>query len=127
MPPPHNELPVRRRVLVVDPDPAIRALMLAVLRRDGYDAEGARTGDEARAFSQTSAPSAIVIDPRIIGGPILMRDLGLSPSSRLIVVTTPDGLRAPFATGGSIRAVLYKPFDLDDLSRAIAGCCDDGS
>lgn len=112
-----------RSVLVIDPDPAVRALLLAVVRRQGFLAEGTDDADDALRLCRAGRHAAVIVDPRILGGESLLEALeGASLGSNLIVVTTPDAFGAPY-NRGHVRAVLFKPFHIDDLAAAVARCC----
>jgi DNA-binding NtrC family response regulator len=113
-----------RSVLVIDPDPAVRALLLAVVRRQGFLAEGTDDADDALRRCRTGRHAAVIVDPRILGGVSLLNALdGASPDgTNLIVVTTPDAFEAPY-NHGHVREVLFKPFHIDDLAAAVARCC----
>lgn len=121
----------RGRILVVDPDPALRSLMIALLRREGYLAEAAADEDEALRLGRTRQHAAVVVEPRMDGGDTLIDALHAVTGDgkpNVIVVTTPDGhepsryLRVP-----GVRAVLLKPFRLEDLTTAVASCCNGGN
>ncbi|HVE71557.1 MAG TPA: hypothetical protein VNI54_09340 [Thermoanaerobaculia bacterium] len=121
--------PDRNAILVIDPDPSIRALILAVLRREGYAAEAAATPDEALRLHRDRQHAAVILEPRIHGGDVLLHALqtdggGDGPSRKLIVVTTPEPFHAPYDGHPGVHAVLFKPFFLNDLAEAVATCCD---
>ena len=107
---------LRRRVLVIDPDPSIRALLAAVVRRHGFEAD--TTGDqaEARQRARSCEYTAVILEPRMRGGDALLRDL---PRDKVIVATTSAGIAAQRA---GVAAVLRKPFLLAELSAAIDVC-----
>ena len=115
------------RVLVVEPDPAIRALIVAVLRRRGHIADTAGTADEALELQRTFHPAAVVVEPRIVGGPALLDELGRADGEAhpaVIVVTMPDGREPSCAEVPPVRAVLHKPFRIDELADAVLACCE---
>jgi DNA-binding response OmpR family regulator len=114
-------------VLIVEPDPAIRALMLAVLRRRGHTADAAETAEEALELQRRFHPAAVVVEPRIPGGRALLEALasvdgGTHPA--VIVVTSPDGRASTFPHTPAIRTTLHKPFAIQDLADAVMTCCD---
>jgi DNA-binding response OmpR family regulator len=115
-----------QKVLVVDPDAAVRALIVTVLRRDGYAADTADSADAALHLRRSSTHAAVVVDPRILGGEELLQALqseSTGGSADLIVMTTPDRSDLVYTTTPGVRAVLIKPFVIDDLAAAIASCC----
>jgi CheY-like chemotaxis protein len=101
---------LRPRVLVIDPDPSVRALIAAVTRHRGFEADTAGTREEALRRTDSRAYAAIILEPRIAGGDALLRTLA---SSNLIVATTLPNVTCPGVT------VLRKPFLVDELSSLI--------
>lgn len=116
-------------VLVIDPDPSIRALILAVLRRKGYVAEAAANADQALQLHRDGTHAAFIVEPRIHGGDALLDALQTAsggddaPGPNLIVVTTPEPSQATYTGRPGVHAVLFKPFFLNDLAEAVAACC----
>src|SRR5215212_8842777 len=95
--------PTRPRVLVIDPDPAIRALLMAVTRRLGFDSDTAGNREEALACAHTAVYAIITLEPRMPGGYTLLHEL---PTENVIVLTTSSDLSS--CEGAA--AVLRKPF-----------------
>lgn len=119
-------------VLVIDPDPATRALILALLRREGYVAVAAAGPDEALRVHRDRRHAAVILDPRVDDGEALLNALqtaddDATPSSNLIVVTTREQSPATYHRHPGVHAVLFKPFVLNDLAEAVASCCDEPS
>ena len=115
------------RVLVVEPDSAIRALIVAVLRRRGHTPHAVETVEEALELQRSFHPAAVVVEPRISGGKALLDALahaGGGTHPAVIVVTTPDGRDTPPSHPPSVRAVLHKPFRIEELAEAVTSCCD---
>lgn len=102
----------RPRLLVIDPDPCIRALLAAVTRRRGYDADTAGTFDEALQRVHSSSYELFIVEPRIAGGETLLEDL----AGRRVVVATSV---VDFVPRSKVAAVLRKPFLLDDFTAVI--------
>lgn len=120
--------PDRNAILVIDPDPSTRALILALLRRKGYVAEPAANPDEALRLHRDGRHAAVILDPRVEGGDALLHALqtaggGDAPSPNLIVVTTPEDSQPTYAGRPGVHAVLFKPFVINDLTEAVAMCC----
>jgi DNA-binding NtrC family response regulator len=113
----------RQRILVVDPDPAIRSLIMAVLRHDGYLPEGADSADTALDLRRVSKHAAIVVDPRMFGGEALVEALTSHDAENVIIMTTSSGLKARYAAAPGVRGVLLKPFVVTELSEILASCC----
>ncbi len=112
------------RVLVVDDDPVHRDVVAAILSVEGYAVEQAGTGEACLEAARAARPDVVLLDlmlPGIDGATVLAelrRDARLS-GVRVVVAT---GLRAPH-----LRkllhpdALLFKPFGMDELVRAVAG------
>jgi DNA-binding response OmpR family regulator len=110
------------RVLVVEDDPAIRALVRDALVREGYEVHTAPNGEEALGALRAmhpAAPDAILLDMHM---PVLSgwgfaaayRRTERPPHAALIVMTAgTDAERARGEVEGA--ACLAKPFDLSDL------------
>lgn len=115
----------RNAILVIDPDPSIRALILALLRRKGYLAEAAANSDEALRLHRDRKHAAVILDPRVLGGDALLHALQTANDApgQLIVVTTPDHSQTTYSARPGVHAVLYKPFFLSELADAVAACC----
>ena len=120
--------PTSRRILVVEPDSSIRALIVALLRRDGYEPETAATPDEALRLGRTRRHAAIILEPRIDQGDGLLDALQSGDGqANVIVVTTPEGYDSPYVAPHGVRQVLMKPFRIGDLAAAVSACCDGGN
>lgn len=123
----------RHTILVVDPDPSIRTLIVALMRREGYATEAAASAEQALELRRSTQPKAVVLEPRMSGGPDLFDALQRGDGDGdakpgVIVLTTPDSSKNPYAGAPGVRAVLLKPFRLEELTEAVAACCDgDGS
>lgn len=110
------------RVLVVEDERPIRALVSLALREDGHQVEEAEDGETAWERLQTDPPDLLLLDLRLprLGGVELLQRLRqggglpcpvvvmtaytLSPSDRAVL----DGL-----------PLLRKPFDPEDLQRLV--------
>jgi CheY-like chemotaxis protein len=115
------------RVLVVEPDPAIRALIVAVLRRHGHSLDAAGTAEQALELQRSLRPAAVVVEPRISGGEALLDALASvdgGPHPAVIVVTTQDGRDPWLPSAFPVRAVLHKPFRIEELAEAVTACCE---
>ncbi len=119
----------RSTVLLVDDEPAIRELLADVLRDGGYDVVEARDGVEAlRTLEQhalsVDSPSLIVLDlmlPNTDGLEVLGHLAAQGVRLPVVVMSTSRDLLSAAVAAGA-RAVLRKPFDLNDLLRLVAQC-----
>jgi CheY-like chemotaxis protein len=115
------------RVLVLDPDPSVRALLVALLHREGYAADAAANPDEALHLRRAVHHEAVIVEPRSFGGPAVLdalRDAVPGIPVNLIVVITAEPTASLYEKRTGVRAVLRKPFFLDELVGAVASCCE---
>lgn len=110
------------RVLVVDDDASIRALVARVFLRHGFEVETASDGVEAIDALDASHYDLLLLDlmmPRIDGIGVI-EHLSKRPGDRprVVVMTAavPDILRRMDRT--QISSVITKPFELSDLLAA---------
>lgn len=122
-----NERPGRYGVLVVEDDPAIRRLVMMVLRREGYEVEMAADGLEAVLKLGILDFDVIVLDlmmPHLDGFTFLSTFARNDPDRlRKVIVTSAASpavirermLLEPFA-------VLPKPFEIEELLERVRSC-----
>jgi len=113
-----------RRLLIVDDDDAIRALLFTVLRRRGLLADTARNGIEALEKLAERSYSLMLLDLMMpeMSGYELLDHLHAHPSARpLVIVLTAGGEPRPHDTS-LIIATLHKPFDVELLVDTILAC-----
>ena len=114
-----------KRVLVVDDDTAIRALLLTILRRRGISADAAADGAEALDRLGRCHYAVMLLDlmmPRQSGWDVL-GEIARWPRERrpiTIVLTAGSEPRAldPTLVAGTIR----KPFDVEMLVDTVSAC-----
>lgn len=114
-------------VLVVDDDPNIRRMVVAALRRDGYDFLEAPNGREALDVMRGSHPDVVVLDLMmpILSGWDVLRERADDPELRNIPVIIISANRDPevaTAVAQGICAFLPKPFDIGALSALVRSC-----
>lgn len=114
-----------KRILVIDDDDAIRALLATVLRRRGYIADLARNGEEGLERIAATRYALVVLDmrmPRVSGYEVLERLSRMSFLSRprvLVLTAGSPELRA-FDTSLVVGSV-QKPFDIELLLDIVHG------
>ncbi|HWL48157.1 MAG TPA: nitrogen regulation protein NR(I), partial [Sphingomonadaceae bacterium] len=112
------------RVLVVDDDAAIRTVVREALRRDGHAVETAGSLAEQNAMMARFAPQVLVTDVVLPDGNGLDHVPSLIaayPTMPIIVLSAQNTLAtAVRATEQGAFEYLPKPFDLGELSRAVA-------
>lgn len=114
------------RVLIVDDDRAIRALVQIMVERQGFSVDTAADGNDAYALLGVNAYDAVLLDlmmPNLNGFNLIEQLRREQPAilSRVIVLTA-------FSRGGllpsidGVHTVVRKPFDLDELIAVVHEC-----
>ncbi len=111
-------------VLVVDDDPEMRALLLDVLKNEGYEVTEAKDGTEAVLALRGHSFDIILMDknmPGPSGLDLLPGFRRVSPASKVIMMTAfgdvPSYMEA--VEKGAVE-FLFKPFRMEELKVAIA-------
>ena len=115
------------RMLVVDDDPHIRALLRRLGERCGFVVDVAADGIEAMQLMETTRYSVALLDlmmPRFSGYEVLekLRDRGERP--KFIVVTAMTDEYIDRVAPDLVDAIVRKPFDIEMLTavvREVAG------
>jgi DNA-binding NtrC family response regulator len=118
---PTNRRTSRRRVLGVDDEELLRWSLTERLRSDGYHVAGLSAGRQA--LKQAEQADLVLLDCRLpdADGLSLAEALrNARPSRSVILMTaygTPELVERAAAIG--VHSVLSKPFDLDEVARAV--------
>ncbi|MET0792566.1 MAG: response regulator [Polyangiaceae bacterium] len=123
--PAFHGLPIGRRVLVAEDEPAMREVLETVLRECGYQVASVSTGtelDEALTQRRSTPFDLIVSDVRMPGASGLdvidrLRESG-DATPAVIVTAFPQAEIRERARGLEVR-LLPKPFELDALRAAV--------
>ena len=111
------------RVLVVDDEPAIRALVAKIVERAGYPVDTARDGADAIEKLENTAYAVIVLDLMMpnIDGYGLIRHLkeGPGPHPAIIVISAGESGALRQLDGSMVHSIIRKPFDIDVLGDLI--------
>ena len=112
------------RVLVVDDDPEMRALLLDVLRNEGYEVAEAKDGIEAVLALRAREFDVILMDKNMhwpSGLDLLPGFRRVCPRSQIIMMTA-FGDVASYMEAAEKGAVeyLFKPFRMEEMKAAIA-------
>ena len=107
------------RVLVVDDEPSVRGLLVAILEDDGYQVRAAADGPTALEAAETFRPDLALIDSGLpgINGAEVARRLRQAGDLPIIFVTgadTADEIHSAFRMGAD--DYIVKPFDPVELS-----------
>jgi DNA-binding response OmpR family regulator len=115
-------------VLVVEDDPAIRALLQDVLRDSGYTVAIAETGDQALEQMREQPPDLVLLDlmlPGMDGWTFLRtreRDRQLATVPILVISAVgPTGTGHAQELGAPV--FLHKPFDVSELLAEVNRLC----
>jgi len=114
-----------KRILIVDDDDAIRALLLTVLRRRGFRLDSARNGADAIEKLALCRYSLVVLDlmmPIMNGYDVLDWLDGRPAAERPLVLVLTAGLERKKFDTRIVVGLLQKPFDVDLLLDTISGC-----
>jgi DNA-binding response OmpR family regulator len=114
-----------KRVLIVDDDDAIRALLFTVLRRRGFDVDTARNGLEALQRCEACRYSLILLDlmmPRMSGWEFLENlDRKRAEQKPMVIVLT-AGLEPTDLSPETVVGTVRKPFDVTMLLEMVDAC-----
>jgi two-component system, OmpR family, response regulator AdeR len=114
-------------ILVVEDDPAICTLLEALMRRRGYACDVVSDGNEAIRRLRCRPYSAILLDlmlPGAFGFDVIrfLRAERPSMTSRVVVMTAASNATLRDFDASGIRAVLRKPFDIQELVEHVTAC-----
>jgi len=111
------------RILIVDDDEAIRMVVTEALRRDGHEVRSAASVAEQKILLESFMPDVLVTDvilPDGNGLDLVPAILEARPDLPVIVLSAQNTLTtAVRATEQGAFEYLPKPFDLDELTRAV--------
>ncbi|HEX7807386.1 MAG TPA: response regulator [Thermoanaerobaculia bacterium] len=113
-----------RRILVVDDDDAIRALVQTVLRRRGLRVDVARNGIEAMDRIRICRYSLVVLDlmmPMMSGYEVLDQLGALGQPLRPLVLVLTAGLEPRTFDTSYVIGTIHKPFDIELLLDTVMG------
>ena len=114
-----------RSVLVVEDDRPTHALLVAVVRRCGFEAHSAFDGPTALGRILNERPDGVILDlllPTLNGFQILSEVRNLVPAilPKIVVVTAAaESLYRGSTHLQSVHAILRKPFDVDQLEEVL--------
>jgi CheY-like chemotaxis protein len=116
---------LEKRILVVDDDDAIRALLITVLRRRGFQADSARNGLEAIERLAFCRYTLVVLDlmmPRMNGYEVLAHLATMADAARPMVLVLTAGLQPKKFDTSYVVGMMQKPFDIELLLDTVTGC-----
>ncbi len=114
-----------QNVLVVEDDRPTHALFVALVRRCGFEASSAFDGPSALSHIREEKPDAIILDlilPTMNGFQILSEVRRFAPemlSAVVVVTAAAESLYRECIELESVRAIMRKPFDVDQLEEIL--------
>jgi DNA-binding response OmpR family regulator len=108
------------KVLVVEDDDAIRALLMAALRREPFEVQAAVNGADALTLTRSADYAVILLDlmmPMVTGVEFLHAFHEMNPSSRTVVfvMTAFDDITIRHIAPNLVHGIVHKPFDVPQL------------
>lgn len=116
---------LEKRILVVDDDDAIRALVSTVLRRRGFRVDTARQGGEALERIARCRYCLVILDlmmPRVSGYEVLAHLEGVAATMRPLVLVLTAGLEPKSFDPNVVIGTIHKPFDIELLVDTVTAC-----
>ena len=114
---------MKKKLLVVDDDAAVRRFMRRALQRAEYEVIEAADGDEAVELTAEKRPDLVLLDmhmPGLGGIAALSGILDVDPGMPVIMVTGDGDMeRAKLAVERGARGHMTKPFDLQSLRTSV--------
>ncbi len=109
----------KRKILVVDDDPFIRALLAAWLQDAGYGVVSAGDGQQALDLVRRERPDLLLLDlmmPKLDGYGVARWLRHQEETCGLPIIVLSADVRAPQKlTGVRVDGFISKPFDLDEV------------
>ncbi|HEV7239357.1 MAG TPA: response regulator [Thermoanaerobaculia bacterium] len=125
------DLPQKHRILIVDDDPGIRCLLVAYLRREGFQMLEACNGRQALEEMRAGNADLVILDlmmPEVSGMDVLCERAADTSLRQIPVIVVSANVRREVTAavlGQDIRAVIAKPFDLDALLAIVTTCLEE--
>lgn len=108
-----------KKVLIVDDQYGIRALLYEVFGKEGYHTFQAANGKQALQIVQEERPDLVILDMKIPGmdGLQILRELKKINSEIKVIMMTAYGELDMIKEASSLGALTHftKPFDIDEL------------
>jgi CheY-like chemotaxis protein len=111
------------RVLVVDDEPAIRALVTKIVERAGLPVDTASDGADAIEKMEQGSYSVVVLDlmmPRVDGFAVVEHvRKHVNPKPAVIVATAGEPAALRHLDGSVVHSIVRKPFEIDVLGELV--------
>jgi DNA-binding response OmpR family regulator len=112
----------RKTILVVDDDVATQNLLKALLNYHGFESVTAGSGNDAITLLDSNDYAAIILDlmmPAVDGHGVIDYLVRENRTVPVIVCTAAGTRRVEDVTAPIVRAVIRKPFDIEQLAAAV--------
>jgi DNA-binding response OmpR family regulator len=112
-----------KRVLVVDDDDAIRALLCTILRRRGIPVDSARNGAEALARCERCRYAVVLLDlmmPQLNGYQVLEAFSERQRDDRPLILVLTAGAEPRDLSADLVAGTIRKPFDVEMIVDTIS-------
>jgi len=112
---------LRKRILVADDEPGVRDALKLLLAVDQHTVTEARDGVEAFDLLKGQPFDLLITDydmPRMKGNELAVKVKQVSPAQPILMITA--HAEKACKSQNPVDAILNKPFDFEDLRRAIA-------
>jgi DNA-binding response OmpR family regulator len=111
----------QKRLLVVDDDPSVRAMLKRVLAGEGYRVRSAASGTAAMQVAESAPPDLVLLEPKLSeenGWDVFGRLTRKWPSLPVVVITArPNQLFTALAAG--VGALVEKPPHIPKLVQTV--------
>ena len=114
-----------KRILVVDDDEAIRALLMTILRRRGFAVDCARNGAEALEQLERCRYAVMLLDlmmPIVNGWEVLDHLAKIDRNVRPVTIVLTAGSEPRDLQADLVAGTVRKPFDVELLLDSITAC-----
>ena len=114
---------IEKRVLVVDDDDAIRALLCTILRRRGISVDSARNGAEALARCERCRYAVVLLDlmmPHLNGYQVLEVFSTREREDRPLILVLTAGAEPRDLSAELVAGTIRKPFDVEMIVDTIS-------
>jgi CheY-like chemotaxis protein len=118
-----------KRILVVDDDDAIRALLMTIMRRRGLAADAAADGAEALDRLARCEYNVMLLDlmmPNRSGWDVLGEIAGWPPERRPVIIVLTAGSEPRTLDPTLVAGTIRKPFDVEMLIDTVSACVRSG-
>lgn len=114
--------PQKTPVLIVDDDDAVRKLLERIAIRAGFEAHGARDGQQAMELLSQRRFEIVIVDlmmPRVSGYDLVQKISAMPHRPIVIVATAMANGDVARLDDSMVRRVIRKPFDINAVSNTL--------